>query len=263
MPAVWQGPTPILQQDLIGNAQNYCPQRVRHFIPGRAPANVQNARHDLWEGPTALYVFPAVAQQMVVTSSSASDAAAGTGIQQIAIHYLDNNYNYQQEIVTLNGLTGVNTVATNILRINAIHAVRVGSGGYAAGNISITNIGATVTYGYISAAYNTSRQAIFTVPAGMTGYLSHWQGSSGAVTGTHFTQIDMVASCHDGVSHPGIFLLQDSMGTLNSGTAITLPTPIPIPATTDIKLTAISDAANANVTAIGAIMGWYEPTPGV
>lgn len=36
-----------------------------------------------------------------------------------------------------------------------------------------------------------------------------------------------------------------------------------IPATADVKVSAISDAGAANVTAVAAVMGWFEPAPGV
>lgn len=245
---------PILQQDLIGNTNNYYPSKTRGFVFGRAP-DVDNVRVDLWEGPTTTYVFPTSAVQMAVVSSSANDAAAGTGMRQVMIHYLDNAYAVQTETVTLNGTTPVNTVATNILRINGIHAVAVGAGGTSAGNISITNGG--VTYGYISAGSNTARQAVYTVPAGKTGYISHWQASSGS-TGAHFCQIILQATTHDGVLWPGVFLLQDEQGTQNGGISVTFPTPIPIPAQTDVKISAISDGGTANVIALGAIMGWFE-----
>lgn len=248
---------PLLQQDLIGNAHNYYPNRSFGFALGRND-NVNNTRVDLWNGPTGTYVFPATAQQMHVVSSSANDAAAGTGIRTVVIDYLDANYNQKQEVITLNGTTPVNTVATNILRINGFHAASVGSGGYAAGNISLTNTGGTVTYGYIQASYNSSRQAIFTIPAGKTGYLSHWQASSGTATGTHFTRISIVATSHEGVLYPGAFMTQDEQGTLNGGGAATMPIPIAFPATCDIKMSAISDSSSANAFVMGAMFGWIE-----
>jgi hypothetical protein len=142
-----------LQQDLISNANNYQPTRSYGFVAGRNNA-VNNVRCDLWEGPTCVYVFPVAAQQMAVSSSSASDTSNGTGAQQVHIHYLDGNYAEQIEVVTLNGTTPVNTIATNILRINAFHLWRAGSSGTSAGNISIKNIAATVTYDYITATFN-------------------------------------------------------------------------------------------------------------
>lgn len=91
------------------------------------------------------------------------------------------------------------------------------------------------------------------------GYVSHWQASSGTTTGTHFTQVSLRATAHDGVLLPGVFLIVDEVGTLNGGENINLPIPIRIPATADVKLSAISDAANANAVVMGAIMGWFEP----
>lgn len=262
MPNVWQGEKPILQQDLIGNVQNYYPERKPGRILGRATANVQNTLRDLWEGPTPLYVFPTVAQQMHVVSDSANDAAAGTGARTVYIHYLDGNYNEQTELVTLNGVTPANTVATNILRINGFHVGSVGSGGTTAGNISLTNTGGTVTYGYISVGFNTAHQGVFTIPAGYTGYANHFQASSGS-TGTHFCQIGFRSTSHEGILLPGVFYSNDVISGQNTGYAANYPIPFVIPAMADIKISAVSDAVNANVTACAAVMGWYEPTPQV
>lgn len=263
MPTVWQGAKPILQQDLIGNRQNYYPDKQPGFIIGRATATVQNVWKDLWDGPTANYVFPVAAQQMRVVSTSAADASAGTGVQKVVIDYLDTNYNIGQEVVTLNGVTPVNTVATNILRINGFHSSQVGTGGVAAGNISLTNTAGTVTYGYIVLGENLAMQAVFTIPAGMVGYANHWQASSGSAAGGHFCQINFQATSHNGVLVPGAFLSQDIIAGQNLGYAVNFPIPITIPATADVKVSAISDAGAANVTAVAAVMGWYEPAPGV
>lgn len=248
---------PILQQDLIDNAKSGQTGRTFGYVFGRRTI-VNNALCDLWDGPTCTYVFPAAAQQMAFVSSSASDTLAGTGVQKMHIHYLDGNYTPQQETVTLNGTTPVLTVATNILRINSVHSWQVGTGGASAGNISLTNTAGTVTYGYMGAGLNTARQAIYTVPSGVNGYISHWQASSGAASGSHFTSIWMRTTSHAGVLLPGVFLVADEIGSLNNGFGITLPIPIRVPPMTDVKMSAISDAANANAQVMGAIMGWFE-----
>lgn len=248
---------PALQQDMINNS-NSNQSRTFGYVFGRNPL-VQNVRCDLWEGPTCLYVFPTVAQQMAVSSTSANDAAAGTGCRTVYIHYLDGDHLVREEIVTLNGITPVNTVATNIYRINSFHCGTAGSGEAAAGAISLKNTGATVTYALLSAGLTTARQAIYTVPAGVNGYISHWQASSGTVTGTHFTQVAILATSHEGVYLPGVFLLVDEVGTLNGSSNISLPIPTRVPAMADVKLSAVSDAANANAVVMGAIMGWFEP----
>lgn len=249
---------PLLQENLIGNANNYYPNKSFGFMVGTKTATVQNVRVDLWDGPTGTYVFPASPIQMSVVSSSASDTLAGTGVQKVHIHYLDTNYVEQSEVISLNGVTPVNTVATNILRINGFHATQVGTGGTSVGNISLTSVGGATTYGFILAAHNTARQAVFTIPAGKTGYISHWQAAAGSATGVHVTEVTLRATSHVGIATPGVFLYVDGTLCMNSGTSFEFDIPVPIPATMDVKISAISDAANANVTAMGTVMGWYE-----
>lgn len=246
---------PFLQQDLINHSGIY-PNRGFDFVLG-SNSNVNNTRVDLWEGPTGVYVFPATAIQMRVVSTSANDTAAGTGARTVHIHYLDTNYLEGVEVVTLNGTTPVNTVATNILRINGFHVTTAGSLGSSAGSISLQDTVGGVTYAFILATFNTAQQAIYTVPAGRTGYISHWQVSSGTATGTHFTRFYLRTNSHLG-SPWSVMLSADSMGTQNNGNAITFPIPIRIPEKTDVKLSAISDAASAGAICQGAIMGWYE-----
>lgn len=246
-----------LKQDLIDNLHSSQPTRRLAFTFGRNSL-VQNVLCDLWEGPTCTYVFPATAQQMLVLSSSASDTLAGTGARTVTIDYLDSAYAQQQTTVDLNGTSAVLTAPTGIFRINGFYVSAVSSGGSAAGNISLQNTAGTVTYGYIVAGNNTARQAVFTVPAGVHGYISHWQASSGSASGNHFTRISIRATAKAGVPVPGVMLVVDEVGTLNGGQSANLPIPIRIPPTTDVKLSAISDAPSANVVAMGAIMGWLE-----
>ena len=247
-----------LQQDMIDNVSTNQTNRAFGHVFGRNNV-VNNTRCDLWEGPTCVYVFPVTPQRMSIVSTSADDAIAGTGIQKVIVRYLDDAYIARTEIVSLNGLTPTLTVATNVFRINAVHAIQSGNGAAGAhGVITIKNLAGTVTYSQISTTFNSARQAIYTVQAGVTGYISHWQSSSGTTTGTHFTTTLLVATTRNGVLYPGVFLVVDEVGTLNGSSAITLPIPIRIPATADVKLSAISDAANANANVMGAIMGWFE-----
>ena len=248
---------PELQQDLIGNLANYYPARERFYSFGKCSA-VQNVLRDTWDGPTDIYVFPTVGQQMQVVSTNANDTALGANIQQVYLRYLDSNYLEKSEVITLNGLTPVLTVATDIIRVNRLRAERIGSVGYSAGAISLTNIGATVTYAILPATANVSRQLLYTIPGDKVGYLNHWQASSGS-TGSHFTQMSLLATCHDGVAVPGVFLLQDEQGSQNNGQVANFHIPIRLPPRTDIKVGVRSDASNANVTALTGIMGWTEP----
>jgi len=84
------------------------------------------------------YVEPTAEAQRSLVSSSAADSAAGTGARQVEITYVNGAMTGQfTETVTLNGLTPVNTVATNIRFIQKMKVVSVGSGGQNAGTISL------------------------------------------------------------------------------------------------------------------------------
>lgn len=110
------------------------------------------------------YPWPAAAAQPTLVSSSANDAAAGTGARTVQVDYLDENYAEQSEIVTLNGTTAVTMTADDVIRVNDMTVLTAGSGGVTAGNLSLKISSDTIAY--IAAGNNCSRQGVFTVPAG-------------------------------------------------------------------------------------------------
>lgn len=80
--------------------------------------------------------------QRSLKSSSASDAAAGTGARTVRITYYTLGADGSiagpfVEVVTLNGTAAVATVATNIALIEKLEVVTAGSGGVPAGTISL------------------------------------------------------------------------------------------------------------------------------
>lgn len=112
-----------------------------------------------------------------VTSSSTSDAAAGTGAQQIEICGVDANLVFQSEVITMNGQTIVST--TKFWRaVYSAEVIRTGSGKVNAGDIHIVKTGTGGTYtagvpGTLTSAlcriligFNESHNGIYVVPAG-------------------------------------------------------------------------------------------------
>lgn len=255
---------PLCDPLLIGNVNNYYPTRIPFDVQGFG-TGVNNTRVDVCNIGTAEacapYVFPpAGGIQMRVISTSTNDdgSPAGTGVRTVTIHYLDTNYTVQQETLTLNGTTAVTTVATNILRVNDFHSETAGSLSHADGNITLENTAGTVVYARIAPTYNRSRNAVFTIPAGKTGYITHWNFFSGTATGTHYTRFALRSDSHEATRTPGVFQLHDGAGTLNGGTNTYYDIPIVVPEKTDIKVSVISDAANAAAQANSHFSGWYE-----
>lgn len=154
------------------------------FQFGQAPT--VTTQQTLWVG-SGVYVFPAAATVMKVSSGNANDVAvSGTGARTVRVVGLDANYNVISEIVALNGQTAVNTV-NSYLRINDFYVLSTGSGNTAAGTLYVgvgtvtAGVPATV-YSQIQIAYNAQSQAIYTVPAGYTAYISSYTFTSNCAT---------------------------------------------------------------------------------
>lgn len=123
-----------------------------------------------------LYVYPASAITMKVSSASANDSSDGTGARTILVAGLDANYNEISEIISLAGQTAVNTTQS-FIRVFRAYVITAGSGGTAAGIIYVgtgvvtAGVPATV-YAEIPLGDNQTTMAIWTVPAGYTAYIS-------------------------------------------------------------------------------------------
>ena len=195
------------------------------------------------------YVYPASATVMKISSSSADDAAAGTGARTISIAGLDANYNEISETVILDGQTAVNTV-NSYLRISRMFVVTAGSGATAAGTIyagtgTVTSGVPATVYGMITLTANQTQMAFWTVPAGYTLYLM----------GTFFTSANSTANASTNfqlIQRPlgGVFRIQSSARTAGNGDFILdLHTPLAFTEKTDIEIRAIASAGTSNVSA--------------
>jgi hypothetical protein len=149
------------------------------FQFGQAPT--VTSQQTLWTS-TGVYAFPSSATVMKISSGSANDTAAGTGARTVVIVGLDANYAVISETVILNGQTAVNTT-NSYLRINDFYVATAGSGNggagiiYAGTGVVTTGVPATI-YSLIPAGTNRQTQAVYTIPAGYTGYISSYTFTS-------------------------------------------------------------------------------------
>lgn len=203
------------------------------------------------------YTFPATAQQMEVISSSANDAAAGTGAQTVEINYLDNTYASKTEVITLNGVTAVPTVATNILRINTFRVKTTGTGLANAGDIDIRALADTPIYSRIATGINRAINCSYTVPLGKRLFIYNLLFSSGSNVANRPVRFITKAN-YDNVSMSKVgFFIPYTNIIITDGTCdVPIESPTVFPATVDIKVNAISPdgAAYGAVT----IRGWVE-----
>ena len=208
------------------------------------------------------YVFPAAEQHMHLVSSSVEDdiltagAVAGTGIHEVIVYYLDDGFVEKSEVVTLNGQTAVETTAADIYRVNFVNAETVGTGGKAAGNISVKNHDETITYGYVPIGHNRMRQAVYTVPVAKALYVVQMNYSTVTAAGKAAT-ITLEANYDEIVGHVLTnFFMPFAEVTGESGSdSIEFKMPLYFPAGVDIV---VVGAANASTIVNVGIRSWIE-----
>lgn len=197
-----------------------------------------------------------VGEQMTLVSDSANDAAAGSGARTVKVHYIDASGNYLHEIVTLNGVTAVNTVATNIRFIQMMTVETVGSfGGKNAGNITIYKLATPATvYARIVAGNNSSLSSARMIPNGKTFYMTSMTVSA---TSSKAISARVTATCdHAGIYTEGVFQFEEIVECQDSIATIVFPIARVIPPLAIIKGVAVSAQAGGSVSI--AYDGWLE-----
>ena len=206
-----------------------------------------------------LYSYLSTATVLKVSSSSANDTSAGTGARTVELFGLDGDYNEISEVVTLNGQTALNTTQS-YLRINRMIVRSAGSGGANAGIIYAGT--GTVTTGVPANIYatingdgtNQTLMAIWTVPAGYTGYLVQYDVSNGTTSNTPAVcKLLLVAR-----PYGEVFQSKD-VKSLTTGMHIenTLVIPVEFAEKTDIEVRAISSSGSVTFDISAALEMLY------
>ncbi len=157
------GGQPVLRTNnfLLDVARGAVPGHSIVFISGRNRTTAVNAPATVWEcgGLYPWSVWNAGAGVLTLSSDNAADTAI-----TVLLSGLDSNYNPLTEVVTVNGTTTV-TTTNSFLRLNS--AVNIGSKSIT-GTVSFYRNGTRVCC--IIDGANTSKQSIYTVPAGHTAF---------------------------------------------------------------------------------------------
>lgn len=227
---------------------------VQHFSGHGRRSAVSTATNgdDVWTGTaTTLPIPPPAGQQMTVVSTSANDTAAGTGLRTVEIHYLDNNLVEKTELITMNGLVGVNTVAVNIRFVNDFYGESVGAAGAAVGTITIFAIGVPATvYTQIDPGHFRHANTARMVPAGFVCLVEGFAATGGAAAGGKSASITLRGTSHHGLLLPtNVFGSDSNILVFNSALFVKFDTPLQYPAGAIIKCTSFATAAGADVSA--------------
>jgi len=124
---------------------------------------------------------PTSGQTLYLVSTSANDAAAGTGARTIRTVYLDAHGDQQVRTDTMNGTTAV-SIGTGYTAIQWCEVATLGTNPVAVGDISITstNGAATVATTFEQIALNSNRSvsARYAIPKGYSAYALSFSASS-------------------------------------------------------------------------------------
>jgi len=159
----------------LGELADHEPFRMPLYDPDIP--NVAGQWHELNEINVTTIPMPFTTGKVELVSTSANDAAAGTGVQSVTIDGIDASGARQIETVTLNGLTAVQTVGTYTY-INVAYAQDVGTGLVAAGNITLQSVGGATVYTRITAGEAITRHGKFKVPTGKQLIVVEWSASA-------------------------------------------------------------------------------------
>jgi len=192
---------------------------------------IQDVEETIWD-VGGLYAYPSSAVTMTATSSS---GATDENVQ-VTMQGVDASYNELSETVTLNA-SGTATTTGSFLRVNRAF---VASGTASAGNITIANGG--TTYAYVSTLHQQTLMAIWTVPAGYTGYLFQVDTTAFTVQNNKVATIRMITR-----ELNGVFRTQQKFDLFQASYHQDIVCPQPILEKTDIEFRAIADSSNADL----------------
>ena len=222
---------------------------------------VGTSEETMWTN-SSQYVFPTTASQMEVVSSSDDDGKTGTpnstGAKTVRIGYLKSDYSEGSVTLTLDGTTTVTTGASHadIWRINSFRVMTTGTNLAPVGNLTLRPAGGGTTYGYIRLGKTSARSAFYTVPLGKTLYITSIAFST---VGTKYMVFTTHANYDQATStllQRGLFHPFSEVALLNSSYTKELTTPTRLPATVDLKVSIIAEAAGSLATC--HLRGWLE-----
>ena len=204
---------------------------------GAVPSMSSGATGSIWDVNDTLYPWDALGSGSVVNVER--NDVADSGID-VTIQGLDDNYNFAEETITI---TGADQVGTQLF--TRVNRAFISGAVTNAANIDIEagSVGGT-TVARITAGFGQTLMAVYTIPAGKTGYLLH--GTTTGSSDTDASGLMMVryfGTSAFRVAHS--FELQLRGGQYD----YTFTTPPSIPEKTDIDIRASMRSNNKRITA--------------
>ena len=182
----------------------------------------------------------------IVSDDAADDALVGIGAWSMVVIGLDENFDQQEETVTLNGLTAVTTLGT-YTRVFRAYIVTTGTGDNNIGTISMTGATSGLLFGTIVPLYDQTQIACYSIPRGKKGILTglgFQMGRSGGTPGSASVTLRVCSALG------GVFRSRRTYEITNSLAAPLLAAPLLLEEYADIR--ARVDSVSDNGTNVSA-----------
>ena len=224
------------------------------LIPGRSIMRAMGERinvgttaagEDIWRGndlsstpslPGSTTSIPdpsPAGEQMTFISESGQDGPGGIGVRTLRMFYLDFSGAEKTHDLIMGGLSGIDTIPTNIRYVNDVCALTTGSNGVAVGNIRWYKKGSTaLVYGMIAAGGNKSLVPHRMVPANKTLILKGWHAEEGK---GQRINVRIRSTDDNGNLIPGVYCFKDT-AFVNKSPVGELPLNIEIPSLSIVKV---------------------------
>lgn len=217
---------------------------------GRNPdVDIDTDPEDVWSYGGS-YTFLSSAQTLYVSSSDASDTT-----QSIKVEGLDANWEPQTQSATLNGQNQVALSGTwlRVFRAYNDSGTNLNGDVYVAESDTLTGgvpDTASKVKAHVESVYQQTLMAIYTIPAGKTGYLVKWYITINSNGSTSEKECDAALYTRlDGK----VFRLKEYVGLDNHGAGswnYDYPIPLKLPEKTDVKV--VADTVSSNNTDVTA-----------
>ena len=228
-----------------------------HVIKFGNNDDIDGSLETIWDAG-GLYPWSSFASAgtVVLTSSDTEDdedkggGVEGTGAHRVTIEGLDANYNLVTDTLITNG-TSTRTSTVEFLRVFRAYVAEAGTTGTNEGTLTITKGGTTVaqikTAGSPTATgLGQTFMALYTVPAGYTGYIFDWNVSTAKADGDVFLLKRL--------ANDGAWRAQDTIHTNINSVERTYKFPLKIEEKADIEVRALSPSNNMKCAATFCIL---------
>lgn len=240
-----------IQSFFVNVARDKIPGVDSEFKFGRSAA-ITATESVIWDGGGDYTFLDAAEYLNIVSTSTEDDAITGAGAKTLVVYGLDANYIAQSELIALDGQVAVQTTKQYLRTFRGLiltAATPTAIGGSNAGDITFTSDDTTTLQAKILTGNGQTLMAVYTVPAGNTGFVTGLSLSTG-----QGKQVLFKAKFRNGVSNGFAFSDKFTMDLYQNQFFGTLSIPLKIPEKTDIVMTGITTSGTVSGGASFGIM---------